>query len=103
MKEVAGRLLAASVGELREPDPQRRAAELLRKLKGVAQGVCVEQEGDHLQVRACGCPLASVTASHPEVCDLLAEVLGEMLGTQVRERCDRKDSPHCCFEIDPGE
>src|SRR4051794_33038186 len=102
MKDVAGRLLAASVGELRERDPKRRAAELLRKLKGVAQGVCVEEEGDHLQVRACGCPLASVTASPPEVCALLAEVLGEMLGTKVRERCDRKGSPRCCFEIAPG-
>src|SRR3982750_520500 len=40
MKDVAGRLLAGAVGELRERDPKRRAAELLRKLKGVAQGVC---------------------------------------------------------------
>ena len=103
MKDVARRLLAASVGGLRERDPERRATELLRKLKGVAHGVCLEDGGDQLRVTACGCPLASVTASHPEVCDLLAEVLGEMLGTKVRERCDRENSPRCCFEIAKAE
>jgi predicted ArsR family transcriptional regulator len=99
MKEAAQRLLAAWVGALHERGPERRADELLRKLDGVAPGVSLENEGDHFRLRACGCPLASVTASHPEVCDLLSDILGDVLGTTVRDRCDRGESPRCCFEV----
>jgi predicted ArsR family transcriptional regulator len=99
MKETARRLIAARVGELREGEPQARAAELLQKLTEVAPGVSLEDQQGFLRVRACGCPLASVTESHPEVCGLLAEVLSELLGTGVRERCERNESPRCCFEV----
>jgi predicted ArsR family transcriptional regulator len=100
MKEVALRLLAARAGELCEREPRRRMAELLRTpLGAAAPGVSLEEDGDRFRVRSCGCPLASVTASHPEVCAVLAEVLGEVLGTTVREQCDRQESPRCCFEV----
>jgi len=100
MKETARRLIAAWLGELREAEPRGRAWELLEKLRASAPGVSLEEEQGLLRVRACGCPLASVTESQPEICVLLAEVLGELLGTPVRERCDRNESPRCCFEAD---
>ena len=103
MKETARRLLTASVGQLREGEPRERAGELLEKLREVAPGVSLQEEQGLLRVRACGCPLASVTESHPEVCGLLAEVLGELLATGVREHCDRNESPRCCFEVDTAK
>lgn len=99
MTEVAQRVLGGLVGELRERKPDRRAAELYEKLKGLAPGLALVDGADHLQVRACGCPLASVTACHPEVCELLADVLSDVLGTKVSERCDREETPRCCFEV----
>ena len=99
MTEVAQRVLGGLVGELRERKPDRRAAELYEKLKRLAPGLALLDEADHLQVRACGCPLASVTAGHPEVCELLADVLSDVLGTKVSERCDRAETPRCCFEV----
>jgi predicted ArsR family transcriptional regulator len=58
------------------------------------------QQGEQqLELRACGCPLASITASHSDVCELLAAVLSELLGTEVRQRCQRDESPRCCFEV----
>jgi len=104
LKQAAETLLRSWLGELSEPQPRARLAELVTRLKGLTAGVAVEQgpaEGS-LAIRACGCPLASVTASHPEVCQVLSEVLGELLGATVRERCDRRETPRCCFEIDPG-
>src|SRR5688500_9049843 len=77
-RAVAQRLPAALVGELRGRDPDQRAAELDKKLSGVAPGVSLVEEPDHLEVRACGCPLASITATHPEVCELLAGVLADL-------------------------
>jgi predicted ArsR family transcriptional regulator len=99
LREVARRMLGAWVGGLQETRPRRRLAELLEKLSGFAAGVAVEEAEGAVVVRACGCPLASVTAGHPEVCATLAEVLGDLLGAQTRAQCDRSDVPRCCFEI----
>lgn len=99
MRETARRLFASCVGELRAQEPGRRAAELHEKLRAITPGLMLEQGERQLELRACGCPLASVTASHSEVCELLAAVLSELLGTEVRQRCQREESPRCCFEV----
>jgi predicted ArsR family transcriptional regulator len=99
MREVAERIFATLVGELREKESGQRAAELYEKLRGITPGLAMQEAEGYLEVRACGCPLASVTAAHPEVCDLLAAVLSDVLGAKVRERCQREESPRCCFQI----
>jgi len=99
IREVAQRIFATHIGDLREQDPNRRATELYDKLRAIAPGLTLNESDQHLEVRACGCPLASVTGTHPEVCELLAAILTELLGTQVRERCQRDESPRCCFEV----
>jgi predicted ArsR family transcriptional regulator len=103
LKEVAARVVGGWVGELRAAGPSQRLAELFRTISGLTAGLFLEEQGKSAVLRACGCPLASVTAGHPEVCALLAEVLGELLGSSVRERCDRNDSPRCCFELELGD
>ena len=103
LKEVAKRVLGGWVGELRSPEPRGRLAELFRKISGITAAVSLGDEGNRAVVRACGCPLASVTADNPQVCGALAEVLGDVLGGTVRERCHRGDSPRCCFELDVTE
>jgi len=99
MQEVARRLFTTWVGELSAVDPRRRATELYEKLGELAPGISLIDADQHMEMRACGCPLASITASHPDVCALLAAVLTELLGSQVCERCQRDESPRCCFEI----
>ncbi|HXE56264.1 MAG TPA: ArsR family transcriptional regulator [Tepidisphaeraceae bacterium] len=99
MREAARRIFASCVGELQEQEPGRRAAELYEKLRAIAPGLMLEQGERQLELRACGCPLAAVTASHSEVCELLAAVLTELLGTEVRQRCQREETPRCCFEL----
>jgi predicted ArsR family transcriptional regulator len=103
LKEVAGRVLRGWIGELRAKEPRRRLAELYRRIEAVTAGISLEEDGRRAVVRACGCPLASVTSDHPEVCALLAEVLSDLLGATVREQCDRTDSPRCCFLLDGGD
>jgi predicted ArsR family transcriptional regulator len=103
MKEVARRVIGSWVGEFAAAGPRRRLAELFRRISGLAVGVSLGEEGNRTVVRACGCPLASVTAQHPEVCATLADVLGDILGAEVRERCERAEAPRCCFELDLGD
>lgn len=50
-------------------------------------------------VHACSCPLASVTADHPELCRVVAGVLSQAAAGTVRETCVRDGSPQCRFEL----
>ena len=99
LSDVARRVLAQWVSDLREPEPRGRFAELFRRLSHVAPGLSLQEEPGGPTVRACGCPLASVTAVHPQVCEVLAEVLGDVLGADVRECCERTDTPRCRFQM----
>jgi predicted ArsR family transcriptional regulator len=98
-KEVAARVLRDRLGTVDARDPSGRLAQVLEKLGDHAAGVEVEAAGDVTTLRACGCPLASVTAAHPALCEVLAGVLGDVLGARVRERCDREGVPRCRFEV----
>lgn len=99
LKEVARRVLASWAADLNAATPRGRLAELVERLKRFTAGVALREQDDRTVVQACGCPLASVTAEHPDACRALAAVLGELLGGTVREACDRADTPRCCFEI----
>jgi predicted ArsR family transcriptional regulator len=98
LEQVGLRPLTAWLGELREQEPKRRTATILQN-RAAVPGVALEKERDRYRVRDCACPLASVTAEHPEICDLLSGVLGDIVGTPVRERCNRTESPRCCFAV----
>jgi predicted ArsR family transcriptional regulator len=72
------------------------ASELLNSALGAVTHV--EQNGGYV-IRGAGCPLAALTGKHPAVCLAMESLLIEVLGVEVRECCDRKMRPKCCFEI----
>jgi len=45
------------------------------------------------------CPLSAAVAEHPEVCKVAETLLAEIIGTEVREHCDRNGRPRCRFEV----
>jgi predicted ArsR family transcriptional regulator len=51
------------------------------------------------RISGCSCPLAAILPGNPEACRLAAFLLEELVGAQVRECCQREDSPRCQFEI----
>src|SRR5215208_3021743 len=97
--EAGGRLLREHLGPLRERSPRRRLAEIMGKLNGDGMGIEMEDLPGKTVARSCSCPVASVTASHPELCEAFASMLGKILGAEVRERCERGESARCCFEV----
>jgi predicted ArsR family transcriptional regulator len=99
LKEVARRMLAAYLGQTGPLDPHARIASLLHNLGGPAAGMDLSQSDGHMIVRACGCPLASLTAATPAICELLAGVLREQLGVPVQQKCEHGSAPRCCFEF----
>lgn len=95
-----GRSLAASANSDRKRDDlETRIGKALSALEAIGGAARLEKEGDKLVIRSNSCPLATAVAEHPEVCQLTEALLAEIIGKEVRERCDRNGSPRCAFEI----
>jgi predicted ArsR family transcriptional regulator len=71
------------------------ASALLNDLGGVTE---VEHHGDSLVIRGYSCPLSAAT-SQSAVCEAVESLLQVLLGTSVRECCDRVNGARCCFEV----
>jgi len=74
----------------------RAASALLNRELGALTHV--ERNG-HFRIQGAGCPLAAVTGKHRAVCVAIEKLVAEVVGTGVRECCDRSGRPRCCFEI----
>ena len=46
-----------------------------------------------------GCPLAAVTASHPEACLIVESLLSKIIGEPAKKCCEYNGAPRCCFEL----
>ncbi len=74
-----------------------RAVAVMEELGGVA---IPEKVGDKLLLQSgSGCPFSDSVAQHPEACLLAETLLSEITGLEVREHCNRGESPRCAFEV----
>jgi predicted ArsR family transcriptional regulator len=88
-------------GELPTPTGDRRAraesaVALLNSWGGLAE---LEEHNGDLAIQGYRCPLAEAMPGHPEVCALAEQLVAEVVGTPVREVCDRGEFPRCRFAI----
>ena len=73
------------------------AARLLAELGGVVE---VEEREGQFALRGFSCPLGALVCERPQICGALEALLAEVVGGEVRERCDRaSDRPRCCFAL----
>jgi predicted ArsR family transcriptional regulator len=97
---AAGRAVAQEhLRELRGKSRQQRidaALDVLKELGGSA--TFREENGKHF-IYGNGCPIAAATANHPEACLLAESLLGELIGSPVKEHCVRGPVPCCRFEL----
>jgi predicted ArsR family transcriptional regulator len=99
LREV-GRSLATRHSSDQSPtDLDARLQNALVVLKAIGGSPSVEREDGKLFIRSGACPLSAAVVEHPEVCRLAEELVSEIVGVVVRERCDREGSPKCCFEF----
>jgi len=93
--EVGARLGGAfprAAGELSRR--AEAAVAVLAELGGVAEA---RVDGGAVSIRGFGCPLREAVHGHPEVCRIAAALLGEVVGYEVTECCDRGEAPSCHF------
>jgi predicted ArsR family transcriptional regulator len=72
------------------------AVAVLNELGGLAE---LEELEGGLVIRGYSCPLGALTPDHPEVCGMAETLIAGLAGVPVRERCDRRVKPRCCFEV----
>jgi len=81
-------------------DRERRVAAAAAALRALGGDVEVQRTADGYRLQGYGCPLSSVTAKHPQVCELARALVEEITGQPVMECCDRNGRPRCGFRID---
>jgi predicted ArsR family transcriptional regulator len=70
----------------------KAALELFHDLGGAANGKPIIHGRN-------GCPLAAVTANHPEACLIIESLLTKIVGVPARTCCQYGETPRCCFEL----
>lgn len=100
LREVGRRLAGAQAGS---SDGVRARAEaaatVLTELGGIVE---VEDENGRITLRGFSCPLADAVRAHPATCHAAQGLVAELVGTTVRERCDKGERPRCHFEVSPN-
>lgn len=100
LREV-GRSLAQTQALGVESDFETRTARALKAIEALGGAARIETVNERIVIRSESCPLAASVAEHPEVCRLAETLLSEIIGLDVRERCDREGPPRCRFELKP--
>jgi predicted ArsR family transcriptional regulator len=97
LKRVGKRLAR---GFSRSPGPLSSrvtgASDLLNALGGITS---VEKSGRTYRIVGRACPLSRAVEADHCVCAAVTSLVAEVVGAEVRERCDRSGRPKCCFEI----
>lgn len=99
MRDVGHRLAGDQPATERDIEARvELASNLLNDLGGLTT-IEKSDDGRTFMIRGCGCPLSVAVAERKEVCNAVQTMLGDVIGVEVREHCDRSDRPRCCFEI----
>ncbi|MBD0371812.1 MAG: ArsR family transcriptional regulator [Pyrinomonadaceae bacterium] len=103
MREVGRSLAAAHSSGSNTDDIEGRINNAVRVLESLGGSPRVEEHEEGLTIMSGSCPLAEAVVEHPEVCRLAEALVAEIVGKPVRERCERRGSPRCRFELSETE
>ena len=99
LRDVGRSLAGAQTSNRKKGNLESRVSLGVAALEDIGGAARIEKEKGKFFIRSEGCPLAAAVAEHPEVCRLAETMLSEIIGGEVRERCDRDGAPRCRFEV----
>jgi len=99
LREVGRSLAGSQAASYKNGDLDSRIGRALNALEAIGGAARIEKEKKNFFICSESCPLSAAVAEHPEVCRLAETLMSEIIGLEVRERCDRNGSPRCRFEI----
>ena len=100
LHEVGAAVAADHLGRFKGRSRRERikaALDLLNDLGGSAK--FEESKGKQFIYGRNGCPLAAVTATHPQACLIVESLLSKVIGVSAKKCCEYGDTPRCCFEL----
>jgi predicted ArsR family transcriptional regulator len=102
LREAGRRMAADYLAEAQGQDAEGRVR-LVQKVFGELGGLAeVKKQNGHYVICGDSCPLAAVTATHPEVCRLAQTLVAEIAGASAEVCCKHDPSPQCCFRVVPA-
>jgi predicted ArsR family transcriptional regulator len=102
LREVGRRMAAEYLPSAQGKNHAERVA-LLQSIFGEMGGLAeVERRDDELFLFGESCPLAAVTAAHPQACRLVETLIAEITGEPAHACCKYDPTPQCCFRIAQG-
>jgi predicted ArsR family transcriptional regulator len=96
----AGRRLARTLPERATFDERVKAGAGF--LAAMGADADLVQTGAGYEIRGHGCLLSDAVVECPATCAVVEQLLREVTGGSVVERCDRADQPSCRFSITPA-
>jgi predicted ArsR family transcriptional regulator len=95
--QQTGRRLAA--GSARAGGLEARVEAAVAAFEALGGALEVERRDGALILRGRGCPLGSIVAERPELCQLGEALVTELVGVPARSCCEPGPRPRCCFEL----
>lgn len=100
LREVADTLAAGLSTSRNDESAGSKAQNAVAVLAELGGSSRIESEDDKMLVRSnSGCPFSEIVSAHPEICQLAEVLLSRITGAEVREHCQRGETPQCAFEI----
>jgi predicted ArsR family transcriptional regulator len=99
LREV-GRSMAERESQSKRGGLESRTQNALQVLETLGGAATIATDDGKLIIRSEACPLAAAVSEHPEICQLAESLVAEVVGAEVKERCERSGiQPRCRFEI----
>lgn len=99
MREVGRTVANQYIDDLPRKKRSQRVAAALDVLKELGGSPTLHLENGKQMIRSSNCPLAAVTAQHPEACLIAESLLCSLIGVPVKQHCTKGSPPCCRFEI----
>lgn len=99
MRDVGRAVARDHLNRLRRSRRERikAALDLLNDLGGSSK--FKESRGKQFIHGCNGCPIAAVSATHPEACLIIEVLLSKIIGAPAKKCCEYGETPRCCFEL----
>jgi len=98
---AVARRLAVGRGAPQGADSDTRLLDALELLRDLGGDPMVEDAPGGPRITLEHCPLADLSAAHPQICAFGRSLVAEMLGAPVESRCTRDERARCRFDVAP--
>jgi predicted ArsR family transcriptional regulator len=99
LREVGRQMAAPHLQSVEGLSLEQRAEATLHILEGFGGLAELEQRDGRAFVIGFGCPFSEIVEKHPKLCVVVQAFVGELLGREVQEQCQRGARSRCCFAV----